>query len=393
MANGFVVPGQQPSTLQQIGQGLQGFGAGVQGRGPEFLALQQNQQQQLSDERQQAAAADLRRARALLDIGDLQGVRDLAQERAGLIQQLGGDPSDTQGILNLSEAALGGDQNAFNALSSQIDAGILSAADAGFVDLGTTAGASQRQFESLVADLDEEEQDEARRIKLGLSPPAKRGIPLLKTLQDGTTVLFDPNATTGEEMFTPLNTREEIVAAREKIKGAEKRGEKQAALSVNKIEAGFNSIQAIDKNIRNLDKAVRAIDEGASTGAVEKLLPSVRTASIKLDQIQSELGLDVVGAVTFGALSAGELNLALDTALPTGLEPQELREWLIEKKNAQTKLRGYFSNQVQFLDQGGTVAGFLKQQDQANVSQNETPPAQSGQRIIQFDAQGNRIDG
>lgn len=391
MANAFLQPAQERSILQRIGTGLLAFGEGAAGRGRQFLEGQEQQRQTLSKERKQAAAEDLRRARGLLDIGDLQGVRNLAQERIGMIQQLGGDPSDTAAILQLVDAAIGGDKNAFDALNAQVDAGLQSAADRGIIKLPATGGATQRQFESLIADLSEAEQDEARKIKLGLSPKARRGIPTLKTLQDGTTVLFDPNATTGEEMFQQLNTVEDIAEAKRRIKGAEKFGERQAALSVSKIEAGFNSIQAIDKNIRTLDKAVRAIDEGASTGVIQKLLPSIRSASIKLDQIKNDLGLDVVGAVTFGALSAGELNLALDTALPTGLEPPELRIWLLAKKEAQNKLRNYFSKQVQFLDVGGTVAGFLKSEDERNISQTAAPTP--GQKVIQFDAQGNRING
>lgn len=135
MANGFLQPAQEPSTLQKIGSGLQGFGAGVAGRGGQFLAGQEQQRQALSKERLQAAAEDLRRARGLLDIGDLQGVRNLAQERISMIQQLGGDPSDTAGILQLVDAAIGGDKNAFDALNAQVDAGLQSAADRGIIKL------------------------------------------------------------------------------------------------------------------------------------------------------------------------------------------------------------------------------------------------------------------
>jgi lysophospholipase L1-like esterase len=54
--------------------------------------------------------------------------------------------------------------------------------------------------------------------------------------------------------------------------------------------------------------------------------------------MRSRLGLDVVGAVTFGALSEGELNLALDVALPTDLSPPDLKKWVLNKKAAQEKV-------------------------------------------------------
>jgi len=130
--------------------------------------------------------------------------------------------------------------------------------------------------------------------------------------------------------------------------------------------------------VRNLDRAIAAIDEGATTGAIEsRFFPTIRTATINLEQVQKELGLDVIGAVTFGALSKGELDLALETALPTRLQPPELRAFLEGKKAAQEKLRAYYAEQIDFLDQGGTVAGFMRQQ-QRGVQQ----PGQNNQQLL-----------
>jgi hypothetical protein len=61
------------------------------------------------------------------------------------------------------------------------------------------------------------------------------------------------------------------------------------------------------------------------------------------------LGLDVVGSTTFGALSEGELNLALDIGLPTNMERKDLLNWVRKKKAAQEKLANYFTEQAQFL--------------------------------------------
>lgn len=136
MANGaFTLPGEERTTLQKIGAGLSGFGAGVQGRGPEFLALGQQREQQLSLERQQAAAEDLRRAKLFMDQGDIAGIRDLAANRVEMIQQLGGNPSETRQLLGLAEGALQGDRVAFDRLGTEINAGLLSAADAGIIEL------------------------------------------------------------------------------------------------------------------------------------------------------------------------------------------------------------------------------------------------------------------
>ena len=133
----FQVSQQAPSTMDRIANALQGFGAGVAGRGGEFLKNQQLQRQALSDERKQAAAEDLRRAKALIDNNDLKGLQALAQERLGYINQLGGDPSDTEQLIVLAQQAET-DPIAYQRLLAEVNSGLRSAADAGFINLPQT---------------------------------------------------------------------------------------------------------------------------------------------------------------------------------------------------------------------------------------------------------------
>jgi len=91
------------------------------------------------------------------------------------------------------------------------------------------------------------------------------------------------------------------------------------------------------------------------------------------------MALDVVGATTFGALSAGELALAKDVALPTGLDTDELLVFLDKRKAAQQKLRDYYNEQIQFLDQGGTVAGFLRMKEAQGGQATQGQPTQQAQ--------------
>jgi hypothetical protein len=131
------------------------------------------------------------------------------------------------------------------------------------------------------------------------------------------------------------------------------------------VSKSFEKIGNITTNVRNIDRAIAAIDRGAKTGVIAKLAPSITSASRELKQIQNELGLDIIGSVTFGALSQGELDLALDTALDTGQDPAALKDILIRKKEAQNKLINYLDEQIQFLDDGGTLAGWREQLQQA----------------------------
>lgn len=129
----FQQPQEKRNTLQNIGLGLSAFGAGIQGRGPEFLALQDAQQRQLSDDRLRAAADDLRKAKMLYDRGDIMSLAALASNRIESINQLGGDPSDTAGILALAQGTLMGDENAYRALGDELSMGMQAAMEAGFI--------------------------------------------------------------------------------------------------------------------------------------------------------------------------------------------------------------------------------------------------------------------
>jgi hypothetical protein len=239
--------------------------------------------------------------------------------------------------------------------------------------------AAQQEFASLTEGFSEEEQSKARRVKAGLAPRAT-----------GSAIQTIAEAGTGELVADT----EQLIAGRKEF------GKLTGSSRAKTIDTGFDKIAGIDNNIRNIDRAIAAIDSGAGTGAVEsRFFPSIKAASVELDQIQGELALDVIGAVTFGALSEGELNLAKDIALPSKLNEVELKDFLTRKKDAQTKLRGYYEEQIEFLDQGGTVAGFLREKRRGQPAQAQQAPQQQTQAAapqqrtggtIMVDANGNR---
>jgi hypothetical protein len=162
--------------------------------------------------------------------------------------------------------------------------------------------------------------------------------------------------------------------------GSDVQGERAQArgigdLTAKQVGQAFAQIGKIKTNIGNIDDAIKAIDDGANTGVIASKLPNITAASVQLANIRNTLGLDVIGSVTFGALSEGELNLALDTGLPTGLAPKDLRKYLVDKKTAQTKLAGYLSEQATYLSKrGNTLAGWLeKVENKATSGQSELP--------------------
>ena len=137
----------------------------------------------------------------------------------------------------------------------------------------------------------------------------------------------------------------------------------------------FGKINIMRSNIINLEEARRLVTEGgANTGFIMDKLPNLFAGSIALNQIQNVLGLNIIGSVTFGALSEGELNLALRTALPTNLNEPDLIDWIDRKIIAEQKLSEYIQEQAIFLADGDkTVGDWLRFQQKKEKESTELP--------------------
>lgn len=274
------------------------------------------------------------------------------QQRIMAGERLGRNMSDTKAALNTLQAqgvdAFKNEMESFLSIPQMV--------------AGPPKGTDLKTFESLLerAGLSPDEAKQAARIKLGLDPRATGSADITIAKQD---------------------LAKEVAAVRSEIKEAEEFGKKTGVSRANAIDKGFEQVGKINNNISNINRAITLLDQGAKTGAVERFLPSVKAATVELNNLRNQLGLDVVGAVTFGALSKGELDLALDTALPTGLNEPELKAWLQRKRESQEKLRGYLEDQINFLDQGGTKAGFMRQMKRG-IEQPAQPQQRSEQDIL-----------
>jgi len=350
-------------SSQNIAQGLSSVGGSIadilQGN------KQREQQEQMQDLMQKAAGGDKQAVEQLYSInpkvaeqfeqriaGQQQAGRvEIEKATAGVVEQmhLAKSPEEMQLIFDAAvdddrfdideeDRPYFTDPNARKALITQVKGKDYAAALFGDSDVKLSAEASS--FQDLIKDFTPEEQVLAKKVKAGLKGRAMSNA-VLSAIKSGDI--------------------QSLAQAKAEIKQAEKFGEMTGTSRAKAIDKGFESIVKIDAGIGNIDRAIAAIDKGAGVGAVEKLWPSIKAASVELDNIRGQMALDVVGATTFGALSKGELDLAKDIALPTGLDSAELKEYLIKKKTAQEKLKSYYNEQIQFLDQGGTVAGFLRQ--------------------------------
>ncbi len=94
----------------------------------------------------------------------------------------------------------------------------------------------------------------------------------------------------------------------------------------------------------------------------------------------NQLGLDVIGSVTFGALSEGEMKLAMETAVPRNLDGPQLKEWLVQKRAAQEKAaKARRAAAIYLGTPGNTLKGWLESQGKTSAAAGSGSPEVSGQ--------------
>lgn len=180
--------------------------------------------------------------------------------------------------------------------------------------------------------------------------------------------------TTGER--TPVSSLQEVTGNVEAVSGAGEKGKLNQQLDIKpKIETAVTSAKdratsagdAVDKalsietGLGVYDKLISEIDNGANTSVFTSWAPSISDATRRFEQGARELGLGVISSTTFGALSEGELKLAMETAVPK-LQPAAMKQWLIDKKAAQQKLADQMFKYAEHLENGGTKVSWVKMQ-------------------------------
>lgn len=187
----------------------------------------------------------------------------------------------------------------------------------------------------------------------------------------------------GTVEVVPANEADQTLVRESEERGAElqglRAGEREGAKGGQKIAIdSFKRVGKIRSNISNLKEGIRLVnEEGAETGPIAKRLPSFRAGTVKLQQVRNQLGLDVVGSVTFGALSEGELKVAFDTALPDGLNEKEIVKWMEERVNAQEKVANNLEEAAIFLSKPGRTVGDLVERNKQRKEIKEAAEQQS----------------
>ena len=169
----------------------------------------------------------------------------------------------------------------------------------------------------------------------------------------------NPNAVTGEQYtIVPLAGSGLTDVAQNDMILAQKKAEFDMSQGLKRGDEVFSKFNIIDQQIRNFQRAGELVSEGAKTGFIQKFLPSTSAATTELRTIARTMGIDIINSATFGALSATELNLALETAFDQNLTGDALVEYIQNKIAAQTKLRNALMPEVQMLLGGSGLKAY-----------------------------------
>jgi len=158
---------------------------------------------------------------------------------------------------------------------------------------------------------------------------------------------------------------------------------RQAVLNQDRAGDIYTKIGLSRKSIQSTDRAIAAIDAGGIAGFMENYFPSITLASAELGNAMDTMGLDVISSVTFGALSKDEMDKAMDIAAPRSLSGPLLRQWLVDKKDAQQKAMAALTKAARWFSKpGNTLDGWFDQQSQSGAN-----PAAPGDQFATMSAQ------
>ena len=199
-----------------------------------------------------------------------------------------------------------------------------------------------------------------------------KGNKIVKDLQ-GNVLLGEDAANAVEE------ARKQAIADEAAKSSARRSGSQYSDIAVE----AFNTSEVLVKQVANLNNAISLLDQGAKVGSLDSLLAPFDAATAALETQQRELGLGVISSVTFGALSEGELELALSINAPRTNDEEALRDWYERKAAATLKLAQAAKDQASYFSRpGATIDGWYALQDSVRAErefrEKNTVPSDQG---------------
>tara|TARA_R110000803_G_scaffold56920_1_gene114477 strand:+ start:5441 stop:6691 length:1251 start_codon:yes stop_codon:yes gene_type:complete len=157
-------------------------------------------------------------------------------------------------------------------------------------------------------------------------------------------------------------------------------GQAQIDLAKDKGLEAFNGILAVDQQMVIYDSMLELLaDPTSDTGVIRNYLPAFDQATAQLRSLANRLGLEIIAGTTFGALSAGELRLALDTAIDMSQSKENVAGQIRRKQALQQQIRAVLEEQALILT-SGTIGYDQYIEDYINQTREDqaSTPAEEG---------------
>lgn len=129
-----------------------------------------------------------------------------------------------------------------------------------------------------------------------------------------------------------------------------------------------------DYSLNEMEKLLER--EDFDLGIVDRTWQDIvgNSSYAEFESLAGRLGLDVVAGTTFGALSEGELALAMATAMPEFRNKTDALAWVRRKRKAESKLRSEMLTASRMLQQGVSQAKVLEELEKRNKQTAESDP-------------------
>ena len=186
-------------------------------------------------------------------------------------------------------------------------------------------------------------------------------------------ITYDPNAEGGYSV-TKLGTKgvtEKEQASLEvtiQDKVADSKLARDKGLEIDQRISGVSEQLYIMSNMLDLLNSDRPEDE-VRTGFFQNFMPTVRAGTATFESMANTLGIAVINSATFGALSATELKLALNTAIPTDLSPAGMKKYIEDKIAVNEKLMNAMLDKQSALLAAGSYKQF-QEDENARMKEN-----------------------
>jgi hypothetical protein len=186
-------------------------------------------------------------------------------------------------------------------------------------------------------------------------------------------ITYNPNVPDGYSV-TPLGTKAPTQSERAalEISTAEKLNDSKLAqtkgIEIDQKISSVNEQIYIMSNMLDLLNS-DAPEDQVNTGFLQSFMPTVSAGTARFESMANVLGIAVINSATFGALSAKELTLALDTAIPQNLNREQMKQYIADKINATEKLMDAMLDKQNALLTAGSYKQF-QENENAKMKEN-----------------------